>query len=133
VAGDIGRLSRRLLGQLRRQEAALRQGGRGGRGDGGKPAAAGNSAEMFEMARRYSRAHAGAACVQMWVSNRGRLGEFFGGGEWLAMSLARLLSGSEAGPALRGRRYEGIVAAEMARLYEENRLFSISPWRLADR
>jgi alkylation response protein AidB-like acyl-CoA dehydrogenase len=125
VLESILELSGRLIDHLRMQENLLR------RGRSGQGAFSSQSAEAFEMASRYSRVHAGAACVQMWLHNRERLGDFFGRGEWLAMSLERLVKSFEPERNLEKRKYEAEVAQELLRLYEENHLFSIAPWRLA--
>ncbi len=125
VKASIVEMSRRLIEQLKRQEEMLV--GRRGKGE----TAASNSAEMFEMASRYSRVHAAAACVEVWLRNREREGEYFRRGEWLEMSLERVMRTFEPERAMRKRRSEEEVAKEMVRLYEEGHLFSLFPWRLA--
>ncbi|PJF37884.1 MAG: isovaleryl-CoA dehydrogenase, partial [Phototrophicales bacterium] len=49
------------------------------------------SPELFEIAKKYCALHAGACCLHMWLYNRHHLGEFFAQGEWLVLSLHRLL------------------------------------------
>jgi len=95
-------------------------------------AAFSKSAELFEVAKSYCRLHAAAACLQMWLCNRHSLGEFFAGGEWLALSLERLLRGSKSGvrPFSTQTRADG-VARELLELYEGRRLFSLIPVQLA--
>ncbi len=126
VKASIVEMSRRLIEQLKRQEEMLV--GRRGRGE----TAASNSGEMFEMASRYSRVHAAAACVEVWLKNRDRAGEYFRRGEWLEMSLERVMRTFEPERAMRKRRSEEEVAKEMVRLYEEGHLFSLFPWPLPD-
>lgn len=90
------------------------------------------SPELFEQAERYCTLEAAACCVHLWLHNRECLDEFFGRGDWLVLSLERLLTRldqrrSEALPA----EHEERVANELDRLFEEERLFAIVPLQLA--
>lgn len=90
------------------------------------------SPEMFEQAERYCTLEAAACCVHMWLHNRERLGEFFRRGDWLVLSLERLLERldqrrSKALPA----EHEERVAEELDRLFEGERLFAVVPLQLA--
>lgn len=88
------------------------------------------SPELFESAKKYCTLHAAASCVQMWVYNRETLGDFFARGEWLVLSLNRLLQ-----PFGRSRQvppsYGETVAEELVKLYENKQMFSIVPFQLA--
>ena len=92
------------------------------------------SPELFEQAERYCVLEAAACCVHLWLRNRERLGEFFERGDWLVLSLERLLlrlgqRRNEVLPA----EHEERVAVEMERLFEEEQLFSVVPLQLARR
>ncbi|HEX8845591.1 MAG TPA: acyl-CoA dehydrogenase [Pyrinomonadaceae bacterium] len=89
------------------------------------------SPEMFEQAERYCVLHAAACCLHMWLYNRERLGEFFRSGEWVVWCLGRLLG--KLGINARGemREHEAGLAAELERLFIEQKLFSIVPLQLA--
>ena len=91
------------------------------------------SPEMFEQAERYCVLEAAACCVHMWVHNREVLGEFFGRGDWLVLSLERLLVRLGRRRAILPREHEERVAGELERLYHERRLFSVVPFQLAAR
>jgi alkylation response protein AidB-like acyl-CoA dehydrogenase len=88
------------------------------------------SPELFELAKKYCTLHAGACCVQMWLHNRKQLGDFFGNGEWLVLSLNRLLQpfgrSQGAKPA-----YVEIVAGELLKLHQQSKMYSIVPFQLA--
>lgn len=89
------------------------------------------SPELFEQSERYCVLEAAACCVHMWMHNREQLGEFFRRGDWLVLSLERLLlrlgQRSDALPV----EHEERVADELERLLEEERLFSVVPLQLA--
>lgn len=87
--------------------------------------------ELFDMAKQYSVLHTASACIHMWLYNRHHLGEFFARGEWLALSLRQLLLNFRPAHALPARLDDGAVAQELVRLYQENRMFSIVPFQLA--
>ena len=89
------------------------------------------SPESFDMAKKYCVLHAAASCVYTWIYNRNHLGQFFAGGEWLALSLHRLLLNFRPAKALPGRIDDTSVTQEMIRLYNEDRMFSIVPFQLA--
>jgi hypothetical protein len=67
----------------------------------------------------------------MWLYNRHHLGGFFASGEWLALSLRKLLLTFRPAKALPVRLDDGAVAQELVRLYNNNRMFSIVPFQLA--
>jgi hypothetical protein len=69
----------------------------------------------------------------MWLSNRERLGEFFARGDWLVLSLERLLVRLGQQRSVLPAEHEERVAEELERLFEEERLFSIVPLQLAQR
>ncbi|HEX8145429.1 MAG TPA: hypothetical protein VF553_22865, partial [Pyrinomonadaceae bacterium] len=87
------------------------------------------SAEIFEAAKSHCTLHAAACCLRMWLHNREEMGEFFGRGEWVVMSMQRLLIGNGLRERV-SREYVSNVAEEMVRLYEEGRMFSIIPLQL---
>ncbi|TAE59140.1 MAG: acyl-CoA dehydrogenase [Nostocales cyanobacterium] len=87
--------------------------------------------EFFDMARNYCVLHAAAACVYTWIYNRDHLGEFFANGEWLALSLRRLMLNLRPSKALPGRIDDSGVTQEMIRLYNEDKMFSLFPFQLA--
>lgn len=89
------------------------------------------SPEMFEQAEKYCALEAAACCVHMWVHNREGLGGFFARGDWLALSLERLLVKLGRRRAILPREHEQRVAMELERLYHERLLFSIVPFELA--
>ncbi|HEY0098836.1 MAG TPA: acyl-CoA dehydrogenase [Pyrinomonadaceae bacterium] len=91
------------------------------------------SPEMFEQAERYCLLEAAACCVHLWVYNRETLGGFFGRGDWLVLSLERLLVRLGERRRVLPAEHEERVAEEMQRLYEEERLFSLVPFQLAPR
>ncbi len=88
------------------------------------------SPELFEIAKKYCALHAATACVQMWIYNRELLGEFFGSGEWLVLSLNRLLQPFGHSQKV-DQSYQEKVTQEMLKLYNENKAFSIVPFQLA--
>ncbi|HYW27795.1 MAG TPA: acyl-CoA dehydrogenase family protein [Terriglobales bacterium] len=90
----------------------------------GKALADGGAPPDLSLARRYCVLHAAACCLQVWLSNRGRLAPEASGGEWLTLCLERLAGGVE--PA-----QEEPVMAWMLRQLEEGELFSLVPFALA--
>jgi alkylation response protein AidB-like acyl-CoA dehydrogenase len=86
---------------------------------------------MYELAKRFCRLYAAACCLHMWISNRGRMGEFFDRGEWLALSLDRTLRSMRPNCRAAMQSYRENMGRELCRLYREDRLFSITPLRLA--
>jgi alkylation response protein AidB-like acyl-CoA dehydrogenase len=89
------------------------------------------SPELFEMTRKYCVLHAAASCLHMWLYNRHSLGEFFAKGEWLVLSLHRLLRTIRYLPYTISDVYSNHVADELVKLYKDNKLFSIVPFQLA--
>jgi alkylation response protein AidB-like acyl-CoA dehydrogenase len=89
------------------------------------------SPESFELAKQYCTLHAAAACIHMWLYNRHHLGEFFAQGEWLALCLRRLMLSFRLEKDLPPRLNDAAIAQELVRLYQEDRMFSIVPFQLA--
>ncbi len=97
------------------------------------------SFESFELAKKYCHLHAAVACILMWVHNRPAhdgpareyLGEFFAKGEWLVLSLHRLLSHFRMDLAAPPQVYYETVAQELLRLHKTDKMFSIVPFQLA--
>jgi len=87
--------------------------------------------EMFEQAERYCLLEAAACCVHLWIHNRETLGEFFGRGDWLVLSLERLLVRLGERRSVLPAEHEERAWVEMERLCDEQRLFSIVPVQLA--
>jgi hypothetical protein len=89
------------------------------------------SPELFEIAKKYCTLHAAAACLHMWLYNRKTLGDFFAKGEWLVLSLHRLLRTLRPLPYSLSQAYEENLAQELLKLHREDKLFSIVPFQLA--
>lgn len=89
------------------------------------------SPELFEIAKKYCILHAASACLHTWLYNRSILGEFFARGEWLVLSLHRLLRTLRPLPYTLSEVYVENVAQELLKLYRENQHFSIVPFQLA--
>ncbi|MEA5535106.1 acyl-CoA dehydrogenase [Crocosphaera sp. XPORK-15E] len=89
------------------------------------------SPELFEIAKKYCILHAATCCLQMWLYNRTILGEFFAKGEWLVLSLHRLLRMIRPLPYSISDAYVANLAEELLKLYKEDKLFSIVPFQLA--
>ncbi|WP_121970528.1 acyl-CoA dehydrogenase family protein [Leptolyngbya sp. BC1307] len=93
------------------------------------------SFESFDLAKQYCRLHAAIACILMWMHNRQRnreaLGDFFSRGEWLVLSLHRLLSHFRMALERPPEAYYENVAQELLRLHQEDKMFSIVPFQLA--
>ncbi|MGF1541648.1 MAG: acyl-CoA dehydrogenase [Pleurocapsa sp.] len=89
------------------------------------------SPELFEIAKKYCTLHAAAACLHMWIYNRQLLGGFFAQGEWLVLSIHRLLRTIRPLPYSISDAYIENVAQELVKLHQENKLFSIVPIQLA--
>ncbi|MEA5550494.1 acyl-CoA dehydrogenase family protein [Anabaena cylindrica UHCC 0172] len=90
------------------------------------------SPELFDMAKQYCTMHVAAACVHTWLHNRNHLGYFFANGEWLALSLRKLLLTFRPAKALPGRIDDGAVTQQLIDLYTQNQMFSIVPFQLAN-
>lgn len=94
------------------------------------------SYESFELAKQYCRLHAAIACILMWIHNRDlsgsqSLGSFFARGEWLVVSLHRLLSHFRMSLPTPPSAYYENVAQELLHLHKEDKMFSIVPFQLA--
>jgi alkylation response protein AidB-like acyl-CoA dehydrogenase len=87
------------------------------------------SAADFSRARRHCLLHAAACCLQVWRTNRDRLAPAAAGGEWVALCLERLASGSDWAPA--NSDLHGCVFDWMLGQLERGELFSILPFELA--
>jgi alkylation response protein AidB-like acyl-CoA dehydrogenase len=91
------------------------------------------SPESFEIAKKYCTLHAAASCLHMFVYNRNILGEFFAQGEWLVLSLHRLLRTMRPLPYSISHEYPDHITQELLKLYKEDKLFSIVPFPLANK
>jgi alkylation response protein AidB-like acyl-CoA dehydrogenase len=89
------------------------------------------SPKLFEIAKNYCTLHAAACCLHMWIYNRQLLGDFFAKGEWLVLSIHRLLRTLRPMPYSISEIYTENVAQELVRLHQTNQLFSIVPIQLA--
>jgi alkylation response protein AidB-like acyl-CoA dehydrogenase len=89
------------------------------------------SPELFELAKQYCTLHAAACCLHFWLYNRTHLSDFFAKGEWLVLSLHRLLRTLRPMPYLISEAYIENVAQEVLKLYREDKLFSLVPFQLA--
>ena len=89
------------------------------------------SPELFEIAQKYCVIHAASSCLYMWLYNRHFLGEFFAKGEWLVLSLHRLLRSILPLPYSISAEYRENVSQELLNLYRQDKLFSIVPFQLA--
>lgn len=89
------------------------------------------SPELFEIAKKYCTLHAATCCLHMWLYNRTALGDFFAQGEWLVLSLHRLLRTVRPLPYTISDIYVESVAQSLLKLHKEAKLFSIVPFQLA--
>jgi hypothetical protein len=89
------------------------------------------SPELFEIAKKYCTLHAATCCLHVWLYNRTVLGDFLAQGEWLVLSLHRLLRTLRPLPYTISGRYVESVAQELLKLHKEAKLFSIVPIQLA--
>lgn len=89
------------------------------------------SPEIFEQAERYCVLEAAACCLHLWIHNREGLGDFFARGDWLVLSLERLLVRLGQRRRVLPPEHEARVAEQMQRLYDEGRLFAVVPIQLA--
>jgi alkylation response protein AidB-like acyl-CoA dehydrogenase len=89
------------------------------------------SPELFEIAKKYCTLHAAACCLHMWLYNRKTLGDFFAKGEWLVLSLHRLLRTLRPMPYFISEVYVENLAQELYKLHKEDKAFSIVPFQLA--
>jgi hypothetical protein len=126
--GEISDLMGRVIaesGELHRRLREITAGQAGNRG------ALDKSPEIVELAKRYCSLNAAAACVQIWIYNRERFSDFFARGEWLVLCLGRLMKAFDSRTTVTPRPYTANVALELLRLYRENRMFSLIPFKLA--
>lgn len=97
------------------------------------------SYESFELAKQYCQLHAAVACILMWIHNcnfagqhnESSLGSFFAKGEWLVVSLYRLLAGFRKEITAPPAAYYENVASELLGLHQADKMFSIVPFQLA--
>jgi alkylation response protein AidB-like acyl-CoA dehydrogenase len=89
------------------------------------------SAENFELSQHYCLLHAAATCLQFWIYNQGELDQFFNQGEWLVFCLTRILRQLQPSIQKCPASYETVMANQLVRLFDENRLFSFIPMLLA--
>jgi hypothetical protein len=87
--------------------------------------------ELFEIAKKYCTLHAAACSLHFWLYNRTILGDFFAEGEWLALSLHRLLKTIRPLPYTLSDTYVENVAQQLLKLHKEGKLLSIVPFQLA--
>jgi len=87
----------------------------------------------FELASRYCVLHAAAAAVRTWLDNRDRLGAFAASGDWITLVLERLCTAAGRRPPEWTDRAQTAerVWAELTRMHEERRLFSLARFELA--
>ncbi|MBD2102743.1 acyl-CoA dehydrogenase [Leptolyngbya sp. FACHB-261] len=123
VVGQITALAETLLALLNAQDEALLQSSF----EHGHE----QSPELFDLAKRYCTLHAAAACIQLWLHNRTELGEFFARGEWLVLSLHRLLKTIHPVQQSVPQAYYEPVTQQLLKLYTADQLFSIAPFQLA--
>jgi alkylation response protein AidB-like acyl-CoA dehydrogenase len=86
-----------------------------------------NSARRFVLAKRYCWILAAAACLLVWVHNRGGRDEFFERGEWLSAALGHLVSRLRPGITAEA---PDAVFSRMVEQYRRNELFSLWPLAL---
>lgn len=91
----------------------------------------GQSALLFEKARRHTLIAAAASAVSMWIHNRARLGPFFEEGRWLAIGLERIAGELEGRPPAVSPEDEGHLLEEIDRR-SGGSLFSIVPMAIAE-
>ncbi|PZO56289.1 MAG: isovaleryl-CoA dehydrogenase [Phormidesmis priestleyi] len=93
------------------------------------------SFESFELAKQYCHLHAAIACILMWMHNRNHedMQGFFAEGEWLVLSLHRLLSRFRRSLTPPPSTYYENVAQELLQLHQADKMFSIVPFQLAQR
>jgi alkylation response protein AidB-like acyl-CoA dehydrogenase len=94
---------------------------------------AGKAPELFELSRQYCTMHAAAACLHLWLHNRKLLGGFFARGEWLALALNKLLGDFPRSRSVSEPSLVEQVAADLQRLYRENKFFSVSSFQVVAR
>jgi hypothetical protein len=88
---------------------------------------------MFEMARRYCQFHAAAASVLLWAESRKVIEGFFARGDWLPLTLRRILHSMRPAWDIGPPRNLDAVSSELIHRFRERILFSVVPIRLANR
>ncbi|MBS2024865.1 MAG: acyl-CoA dehydrogenase, partial [Deltaproteobacteria bacterium] len=83
------------------------------------------SPELFELARRYSRLFAGAACVHLFAHSRARLDPWGARGSWLAFVLARVLQDFSAPSLPRRSPHFDDLTRRLTELHDEERAFAL--------
>jgi hypothetical protein len=90
-----------------------------------------NAPELFDLSERYCAIHAATLCAGVWLANREHMDPFLAGGHWLVVALSRIaarLGTAVAVPSsIRDR-----VRDHLLELDDQQRAFSIVPWRLPD-
>jgi alkylation response protein AidB-like acyl-CoA dehydrogenase len=121
VASIIARSGREIVDQLEALWRALRDPGTRGASKYDM------TNRLFYLSERFCALFAASACIHMWLNNRESLGPFFARGEWLALSLNRILAtfypAREGLPGL----YTEQVFTEMLERQNEGRLFTLCP------
>lgn len=128
TVGEISELVDRVTAETEELHRRLRELTAGKAGNG---STLDKSTEIVELAKRYCSLNAAAACVQIWIYNRERFDQFFAKGEWLVLCLGRLMKAFDSRTTVTPRPYTTNVALELLRLYHENRMFSLIPFKLA--
>lgn len=124
VLRHVQHLTRALIEEVRRLHQTVRD------FNGPCDYASDKFPELFEQAERYCVLHAAASCVHLWTHSRERLEEFYRGGEWVVLALARQLKKlrgvSERVPA----EYYERAAEQLERLHAERKSFALVPLQL---
>ena len=94
-------------------------------------AEADRSAEMLELAARTCALRAALACGYLWLYNRDELGPFFAAGDWLLLSVVRVVDPEALDRDLVYQEQEARIADTLRLYHEENRLFSLIPIHVA--
>jgi alkylation response protein AidB-like acyl-CoA dehydrogenase len=89
------------------------------------------STSMFKCSDHFSAMFTAVSCIQMWLHNRESLGSFFASGHWLVLCLHQLLSGIDSSVEPLPTPIIDRALAELLSMFEQDRLFSITPVQLA--
>lgn len=89
------------------------------------------STRGYDLARAHCLVHAAACCLQMWLENRERYGGHFADGQWVVLCLTRLLQKLGRPRAQPAAVAEERCARWLGELEEQNQLFSLLPFPLA--
>jgi alkylation response protein AidB-like acyl-CoA dehydrogenase len=98
-------------------------------------AAAGSQARSgtgHELARRHCVVHAAACCAGVWLHNRNRLGHAERELDWLALCLGRLARLVPFETSANGTELDDALIDWLVALHDGDRLFSLTPFPLAD-